>query len=228
MTSVPILTIDGPSGVGKGTVARVMAQELGWQLLDSGALYRILALAAVDAGLALDDETAVAALAGALEIRFEVDAQGAEQIWVAGSERSNEVRDEATGGLASEIAVLPQVREALLQRQRDFAELPGLVADGRDMGTVVFPQAALKLFLDASAEERARRRHRQLSDAGMDANIDRLCSEIRARDERDRNRAEAPLKPADDAICIDTTSLSVEAVLQQVRDLLRERGLSKD
>lgn len=226
MTSVPILTIDGPSGVGKGTVARVMAQELGWQLLDSGALYRILALAAVDAGLALDDETAVAALAGALEIRFEVDAQGAEQIWVAGSERSNEVRDEATGGLASEIAVLPQVREALLQRQRDFAELPGLVADGRDMGTVVFPQAALKLFLDASAEERARRRHRQLSDAGMDANIDRLCSEIRARDERDRNRVEAPLKPADDAICIDTTSLSVDAVLQQVRDLLRERGLS--
>ena len=223
--SVPVLTIDGPSGVGKGTVARVMAQELGWHLLDSGALYRILALAAQGKGLDLADGERVAALAAQLDIRFESDTAGNEQILVEGAEISAAVRDEATGGLASIIAVQPAVRAALLQRQHDFAVTPGLVADGCDMGTVVFPQADLKLFMDASAEERARRRYRQLSDLGQDANIDRLCREIRDRDARDRNRAEAPLRPADDAICIDTTELSVESVLQQVRDLLEQRGL---
>lgn len=220
-----ILTIDGPSGVGKGTVARVMASELGWHLLDSGALYRILALAAQARGVDLKDGERVAGLAAILDIRFEVNEAGDEQIVVDGEEISRAVRDEATGGLASVIAVQPAVRAALLQRQQDFAQPPGLVADGRDMGTVVFPQAPLKLFMDASAEERARRRHRQLSDLGQDANIDRLCREIRERDERDRNRTEAPLRPADDAICIDTTDLPIDSVLQQVRDLLRQRGL---
>ena len=223
---IPVLAIDGPSGVGKGTVARAMAQELGWSLLDSGAIYRVLGAAAEQAGLDLADGKKVAALAESIRIEFQVTADADELILVNGADLTAMVRQETTGELASQIAVHPSVRAALLQRQRDFRQAPGLVADGRDMGTVVFPDAQLKLFLDASAEERAQRRHAQLSGAGVDANIDRLCGEIRARDQRDRNRSQAPLRAAPDAICIDTTDLPIPSVLEKVRDLLRQRGLS--
>lgn len=213
---IPVLTLDGPSGVGKGTVARILAAETGWHLLDSGALYRILALAAIDAGIELDDTDRVAALAPALEIEFVPDA-GGECIRVDGQDLTARIRDEATGGHASVIAAEPAVRAALLTRQRAFRRPPGLVADGRDMGTVVFADAAAKVFLDASAEERARRRAGQLLENGVNANLDRLCEEIRARDERDRTRAESPLRAADDALIIDTSELAIEEVVARVR-----------
>lgn len=222
---VPVLTIDGPSGVGKGTVARATARELGWHLLDSGALYRILALAAQKAGLSLDDTAAVAALAAQLDIRFAESPEGGERIELNGADVTPEVRTEAAGGAASRIAAQPPVRAALLQRQRDFLQPPGLVADGRDMGTIVFAEAPVKVFLDASAEERARRRYLQLRDAGKPARIDDLCTEIRERDRRDRERATAPLRPAEDALVIDTTHISVERVIAQVMELLSARGL---
>lgn len=219
---VPVLTIDGPSGSGKGTIARRMAQHLGWHLLDSGALYRLTALAAQERGIVLDDEAAVAALAAKLPVAFEVDGD-AELILLNGADVTSRVRQESTGTLASRVASLPAVRAALIDLQHSFWRAPGLVADGRDMGTDIFPDAAAKVFLTASAEERARRRVVQLQQMGVDAKIDRILSEITARDARDASRPVSPLRPADDAVTVDTTGRGVDEVLAQVIDLAREK-----
>jgi cytidylate kinase len=223
-TPPPVIAVDGPSGVGKGMVTRWLAGRLGWHRLDSGALYRILALAAHKRGVDLQDFDAVAALAAQLDIRFAGVSEADETILVHGADWTREVRAETTGALASRIAAAPPVRAALLKRQREFRRPPGLVADGRDMGTVVFADAPLKIFLDASPEERARRRGLQLSRAGIAARIADLCEEIRARDDRDRNRAVAPLRPAQDAEVVDTTGLSPEAVLARIEQLLQRHG----
>ena len=224
---VPVIAIDGPSGVGKGTVARALARKLGWHFLDSGSLYRILALAAQKAGISDKDEAAVAALAPRIDIKFDLQDAENESIIVDGEPVAPAVRAESTGALASVIAVYPKVRAALLERQRAFRQPPGLVADGRDMGTVVFPDAPVKIFLDASADERARRRLNQLRKAGIEANIAALREEIRERDVRDRNRSVSPLKPADDAVTIDTTELSVERVLARVEQLIEARDYAR-
>jgi CMP/dCMP kinase len=225
MSRAPVIAVDGPSGAGKGMVARALVKRLGWHLLDSGALYRVLALAADARGIVLEDSAAVAALAPRLQIRFVEDPQGQECILLDGVDVTRAVRSETTGGLASRIAAAPAVRQALFERQRAFLQPPGLVADGRDMGTVVFPDAVLKIFLDASPEERARRRQAQLRENGVDATLDSLFAEIRARDARDRGRAVAPLVPAADAVQMDTTRLTPPQVLAQLDALLISRGL---
>lgn len=219
-----VIAVDGPSGVGKGMVVRGLSRRLGWHRLDSGALYRILALSAQRAGIDLSDTARVAALASQLDIRFEGDTEDNERIVVNGENIVAGVRSETTGGLASQIATAPAVRDALLQRQRDFRVGPGLIADGRDMGTVVFPDAELKIFLTASAEERARRRANQLSARGQVVRLADLSAEIRARDERDRTRAVAPLVPAPDAIEIDTSLLNPAQVFERIDELLKTRG----
>ncbi|SFM20622.1 (d)CMP kinase [Marinobacter zhejiangensis] len=214
---VPVITIDGPSGSGKGTVTQMLARRLGWHLLDSGALYRLTALAAVRQGVSFDDHAGLVQVAASLDVRFEPTPAGEPvRVVLSGEDVTREIRTEAAGDNASKVAVVPAVREALLQRQRDFRQAPGLVADGRDMGTVIFPDAPTKIFLTASAEERAERRYRQLKEAGHDVKIDALLDEIRARDDRDMNRSAAPLKPADDAQVIDSTGLSIEEVLEKV------------
>ena len=212
----PVITVDGPGGSGKGTVTQMLARKLGWHLLDSGALYRLTALAAVRQGVALDDEEGLVKVAAGLDVAFEPTPEGEPvRVILAGQDVTADIRTESAGDNASKVAVMQSVRDALLQRQRDFRQAPGLVADGRDMGTVVFPDAPVKIFLTASAEERARRRYSQLKDAGVDVNIDALLEEIRVRDERDMNRSAAPLKPADDAQVIDSTGLGIEEVLDR-------------
>ena len=223
----PVITIDGPSGSGKGTVAGRLARELGWKLLDSGALYRLLALAARNHAVKLDDEKLLKMLATHVDVQFVGATEGSlARIILEGTDVTGDIRDEYVAADASTVAALPAVREALLQRQRDFQEFPGLVADGRDMGTVVFPGAPLKIFLTASAEERARRRYLQLKAKGDDVSLPGLLAEIRARDERDTQRAIAPLKPAADAIQLDSTELSVEQVLDRIKSEIALRGIA--
>ncbi len=223
MQDVPILTIDGPSGSGKGTVARAVAGALGWGLLDSGALYRLVALAGRRAAISLDDADALASLAERLDIRFGSDPSGEEVVWLAGQDVTAALRTESAGNDASKVAALPAVRAALLERQRRFAVPPGLVADGRDMGTVVFPQAGLKIFLTASPDERAMRRHKQLKEKGVAATLAALSLEIAERDRRDSTRAVSPLVASADAVPLDTTGMSVEAVIERVLALARNR-----
>jgi len=220
--AVPVITIDGPSGSGKGTISRMLARELGFHFLDSGALYRLLAFAAQRRGIALDDEPALSALCGELDIRFPADGDG-DRVLLDGEDVGDAIRTEAAGGGASRVAALPAVREALLDRQRRFRLLPGLVADGRDMGTVVFPDAEAKIFLTASAEERARRRCKQLKEKGNPVFYEDILTDIQVRDERDASRSVAPLRPAQDADLVDTSELDIPATIERLRDLLKNR-----
>ncbi len=222
--TIPVLTIDGPSGSGKGTVGQILAQRLGWHFLDSGALYRALGVAAVEAGVSLDDRPALARLAGSMDIRFIPRADGTPAaVLLHGVEIGDRLRTEESGRLASIVAAIPEVRQALLQKQHSFRQPPGLVADGRDMGSTVFPDAILKVYLNASPEVRAARRHKQLMEKGFDVNLPRLLDEIRERDARDAGRAASPLKPAPDACILDTSQLDISGVVERVHGLLRER-----
>ena len=213
---VPVLTIDGPSGAGKGTVSRIVASRLGWHYLDSGALYRAVGVAASWADLDVSDPAAL--------VRCAFETEAGLRVIVDDLDATDELRLETTGALASAIAAIPEVRAALKERQRAFRQAPGLVADGRDMGTVIFPDAPYKVFLTASAEERAERRYKQLKDKGVSVTIDGLLREILARDARDAQRTVAPLKPADDAVIIDTTGLGIEAVVERVLALVPVRA----
>jgi CMP/dCMP kinase len=223
MLDIPVMTIDGPSGSGKGTVSRVAARRLGWSLLDSGALYRLVALGGRRAGIPLEDAAGLANLAQNVDIRFGSTAAGEEIVWLGGEQVTQEIRTEAAGNDASKVAALPPVRAALLARQRRFAVAPGLVADGRDMGTVVFPGARVKIFLTASAEERAARRYKQLKEKGVAANLAALSKEIAERDQRDITRTVSPLVASEDAVLLDTTGMSVDAVVERVLSVARER-----
>ena len=224
--SAPVITLDGPSGSGKGTLAGLLANRLGWNLLDSGAIYRLLAYGAGKRGIDLADEAALAELAGRLDVEFVPGQPGQEQVTLLdGEDVTRAIRTEQAGAGASKVAALPAVRAALLDRQRAFRAAPGLIADGRDMGTVVFPDAPLKIFLTASVEERARRRYLQLKEKGEAVNLAGLLDEIRARDERDTQRATAPLKPAEDALLLDSTELSIEQVLDRILGEAATRGL---
>ena len=222
---VAVLAVDGPSGSGKGTVCRMLSTRLGWHLLDSGALYRLTAVAGSRARLDADDRAGHAALAIRMAVVFAVTAQGDEQIVLDGQEVTGLVRAEQTGQGASRVAAWSEVRAALLARQRSFAEPPGLVADGRDMGTVVFPAAPLKIFLTATPDERARRRYNQLKDKGSAVSLATLSREIAERDLRDSTRSVAPLRPASDAFVIDSTGVAVEAIIERVIELGRARAL---
>ena len=217
-----IITVDGPSGAGKGTLCYALAEKLGFALLDSGAIYRVTALAALKRNADLTNETALADLARHLDIQF-VPKNGEVNVLLGGMDVSHLIRTKEVADAASKVAVFPQVRAALLQLQQDFAKNDGLIADGRDMGTVVFPDAQVKLFLDASAEERAKRRYNQLQNKGISGNFAQILAEIKERDLRDRNRAVAPLKPAEDAFLLDSTTLSIDEVIGQALDYIQQR-----
>lgn len=217
---IPVLTIDGPSGSGKGTISRLVAVQLGWHYLDSGALYRAVGIAAGWSDIDLSDASALVRCTFDTVIGFRDDADGEPRVLVNGVDATDELRTETAGAAASAIAAIPEVRAALKDRQRAFRQSPGLVADGRDMGTVIFPDAGHKVFLTASAEERAERRYKQLKDKGVSVTIDGLLREILARDARDASRAVAPLRPAEDAVHIDTTGLPIAAVVARVLDVV--------
>lgn len=223
--SVPVLTIDGPGGAGKGTICYMVAKKLGWHLLDSGALYRLTAVAAQKHGVKLTNEASVAVLAKHLDVQFIPQDAGLVNTILEGEDVSLDIRTEEVGAMASVVAALPAVREALLERQRDFAQAPGVVADGRDMGTVVFPKAPVKIYLTASAEERAKRRYLQLKEKGVEADVVQILAEIQERDERDMNRAVAPLKPAEDALVVECTNMNIEQVLDVVMTELKCKNL---
>ncbi|MBT0718772.1 (d)CMP kinase [Rosenbergiella epipactidis] len=222
MTSIPVITIDGPSGAGKGTLSKALAEQLSWNLLDSGAIYRVLALAALHHQVDITQEDALVPLAAHLDVKFVVE-QHRSQVILEGEEVTAAIRTQEVSNTASKVAAFPRVREALLRRQRNFRELPGLIADGRDMGTVVFPDAPVKIFLDASAEERAERRRQQLQQAGVDVNFERLLAETVERDDRDRNRAVAPLVPASDALVIDSTGIDIEKVTAMALEYIQKK-----
>lgn len=218
--AIPVVTLDGPAGAGKGTVSRRVAQALGWTYLDSGALYRAVGIAASWEGIGLDEPENLAACAARTDIKFVTQSHEEPSIFVNGKEATAEIRSELAGSMASALAAQPLVRQALVALQRGFRQAPGLVADGRDMGTVIFPDAPYKFFLTASPLERAQRRHKQLMEKGVSVKLDALLQEIVARDERDANRAVAPLRPADDAIVIDSTSMPIDAVIARVLSAL--------
>ena len=220
MNQVPVITIDGPSGAGKGTISQNIARELGWHMLDSGSLYRLTALAASRDKANLEDETSIEALARALDVDFEASENGL-KIYLRGQDASEAIRAEEIGMKASAIAAMQGVRAALLERQRGFARAPGLIADGRDMGTTVFPAAKLKIFMTASPEERAQRRYKQLKEKGIHGSLPALVADLKARDEQDANRSVSPLKPADDAVLIDSTNMSIEQVTAKVLELAK-------
>jgi len=226
ISSVPVVTIDGPGGSGKGTIARLLAARLGWHLLDSGAIYRLAAMASMERGIDhlehTGDLSKLIDVCSNLDIDFLQRADGSEQIMLDGADVTLLLRDESTGEAASKIAVVPEVRAALLSRQRQFLRPPGLVADGRDMGTVVFPNAKYKIFLTASLPERAKRRHKQLKGQGISISIDALFRDMAARDDRDANREIAPLKPAEDARVVDCSTLSIDQVLDEVLKIMQE------
>ena len=223
MPRIPVLTIDGPSGSGKGTISRAVAERLGWHYLDSGALYRAVGLAAAWEVVDLSDPEAVAQCARRTDIRFETQGSGEPHVIVNGKDATRQLRTETAGAAASAIAAHPPVRAALVDLQKAFRRAPGLVADGRDMGTVIFPDAPYKVFLTASAEERAQRRYKQLKEKGVSVNLAGLLHEIAARDERDAGRAVAPLKPADDAVIVDSTGTPITEVIERVLSVLPEK-----
>jgi len=222
--TVPIITIDGPSGSGKGTLCKLLAERLGYNLLDSGALYRLVALAAEHHGVRPENELAVADIAGCLDVQFKTKGDDI-QVVLEGEDVSLAIRTEACGMNASKVASLTLVRKALQERQRAFTELPGLVADGRDMGTVIFKEAQVKVFLTASAQERADRRYKQLKNKGLNASLSDILMDIQQRDERDENRSIAPLKPADDALVIDCTQMTITDVEQKILTFIHSKGI---
>ena len=225
MSDIPVITVDGPSGAGKGTISHMLAEALGWHLLDSGALYRVTGQACLIEGVSWDDHPGVTEVARQLDVSFSAAANGEIMVSYKGTDVSRAIRTEDGGRGASTVAAIPAVRDALLQRQREFRQLPGLVADGRDMGTVVFPTAPLKFFLTASARERAERRYNQLIAKGESVNLPRLLEDIEERDARDSSREVSPLVPAEDAMIIDSTATPISDVFQLVMQKVSEKGL---
>lgn len=224
MHQAPIITVDGPSGAGKGTLASMLAEHYQWHFLDSGAIYRVLAMAALHHGIELSDVDGLAPLANGLDVVFTIN-NNSQRIILEGEDVTDDIRNEDVGNAASQVAAIPLVREALLRRQRAFQETPGLVADGRDMGTVVFPNAQAKIFLTASAEIRAQRRYEQLKAKGQNVKLSRLLADIEARDDRDRNRTTAPLVPAEDAFELDSSVLNITQVFEKAKDYIDSKLL---
>jgi cytidylate kinase len=226
--SIPVITLDGPSGTGKGTLCHMLANHLGWHILDSGCIYRVLAYAARQKAISFTDVDALVSLSHQLQVRFETDSHLNSTVLLEGNNVFDQIRGEQCGQDASIIAVIPEVRSALLARQRAFAKAPGLVTDGRDMGTVVFPEASLKIYLYASAETRAQRRYFQLKEKGIDVSLAQVVDELEKRDTRDSARAHAPLKPALDAVQIDTTGLTIVQVFNYVLELVNTHSLLRE